>query len=397
MYHFDEIIDRRNTNASSTDGFRGYIFRDKGVLEFPYKDEEFIRMWLADMDFAVADVILNGIRDRLDRRILGYTQVSSPDYYNAFVKWCKERYDWIVPREKIVMSPGVVPALYDLVQYICDPGDQVLFLTPSYAPFKYATVDSGTVPVYSDLVETPEGWCIDFADLEAKAADEKTKLFILCSPHNPTGRVWTEAELAELSRIIRKYNLWVVTDEIHCDLLRQGQIHTPLAKVMPDYEKLVTCMAPSKTFNLAGLMISHIIINSPELLKTWNRHHFGSENPLSLAAAQAAYENGWPWLSALREYLDENFRYAKDYFAEHLPEAGFRIPEATYLGWVDLRSCFSPEEDLSLFFALNAGVLLEGGKMFVQNGEGFIRLNLACPRPVLTEGLRRICEAVNKR
>lgn len=395
MYNFDEVIDRRNTNAMNTDGFREYIFHADETMTFPYKDEEFIRMWVADMEFATPDVVIDGIRDRLDKRIFGYSRVFDPGYYKAFSKWCMDRYGWSFPKEQLVMSNGIIPALYELVEYICQPDEKVLFLAPSYAYFKHAADHGHREYVCSDLLYEDGRYSIDFADLEEKAADEKTTLLIFCNPHNPTGRVWQQEELEQLGAIAERYGLWVVSDEIHCDLLRRDQTHIPLGKVLPDYERLVTCMAASKTFNLAGLMISNVIIRSPELRKRWLARHYNFDNPLSIAATQAAYEKGGPWLEELRAYLDENFVFTRDYLAAHLPKAKFRISEATYLAWVDLNAYFTPEEDLPMFFAYQAGVLLEGGDMFVQHSDGFIRLNLACPRSMLEEGLKRICQAVN--
>ena len=397
MYDFDEIIDRRNSNSMNTDGFRQYIFHADETMEFPYKDEEFIRMWIADMEFAAPDVVIEAMQKRLEKRIFGYSQVFDKKYYEVFSKWCKDRYDWSFPKKELVMSNGIIPALYELVEYICKEDEKVLFLTPSYAYFKYAADHNGKDVVCSDLINTDGYYTIDFEDLEKKASDEKTTLFILCNPHNPSGRIWTEDELQRIAAIIEKHDLWVISDEIHCDLLRCDKKHTPLGKIMPEYSKLITCMAPSKTFNLAGLMISNIIIRNDALRKLWLKRHYNFDNPLSIAAAQAAYEKGAPWLEELRKYLDKNFELTKEYLAEHLPKAKFRISEATYLAWVDLNEYFTPEEDLPMFFAYNAGVLLEGGNMFVQHSDGFIRLNLACPKSVLAEGLKRICEAVNNK
>ncbi|WP_313371275.1 aminotransferase class I/II-fold pyridoxal phosphate-dependent enzyme, partial [Sedimentibacter sp.] len=182
---------------------------------------------------------------------------------------------------------------------------------------------------------------------------------------------------------------------IHCDLLRINQTHIPLGKVMPDYKRLITCMAPSKTFNMAGLMLSHIIIRDESLREIWLNRHYNFDNPLSIAAAQAAYKKGEIWLEELRAYLDENFRFTEEYLSKNLPKAKFKISEATYLAWVDLGAYFDKDEDLPMFFAYEAGVLLEGGNMFVDNSDGFIRLNLACPISLLKEGLKRICKAVN--
>lgn len=395
MYNFDEIIDRQHTNAMNTDGFRDYIFHADDSMTFPYKDEEFIRMWVADMEFATPDVVIDGIRSRLDKRIFGYTRVFENSYYEAFSKWCQNRYGWNFDKNELVMSNGIIPALYELVEYICKPDEKVLFLTPSYAYFKYAADFNRRDYVCSDLRYENGRYSIDFEDFARKAADEKTTLFILCNPHNPSGRVWKREELKKLAEIIEENHLWVISDEIHCDLIRRNRIHIPLGKVMPDYQRLITAMAPSKTFNLASLMISNIMIRDKKLKEIWLSRHYNFDNPLSIAAAQAAYEKGDVWLEELRVYLDENFRFTGEYLKEHLPKAIYHISEATYLAWVDLNAYFEKDENLPLFFAYKAGVLLEGGNMFVQNSDGFIRLNLACPKSVLEEGLKRICEAVN--
>lgn len=398
MYNFDEIIDRKNTNAMNTDGFREYIFHDDGTMTFPYKDEEFIRMWVADMEFATPQVIIDGIKARLEKRIFGYTRIFSKDYFNSFFNWCSSRYGWTTfEKKELVTSNGIIPALYELVDYICKPDEKVLFLTPSYAYFKYAADFHHRESVCSDLINNEGYYTIDFEDLEKKAADEKTILFILCNPHNPTGRVWKEEELKKIGEICQKYNLWIISDEIHCDLLRTNQKHIPLAKLFPNYKKLITCMAPSKTFNLAGLMISNIIIPDEDLRNIWFSRHYCFDNPLSIAAAQAAYEKGEPWLKELQKYLDKNFEFTKQYLNQNLPKAKFKISEATYLAWVDLSEYFSKDKNLPMFFAYKAGVLLEGGNMFVKNSDSFIRLNLACPKAILEEGLKRICKTVNEK
>ena len=397
MYNFDEIIDRKNTNALNTDGFRSYIFGDDGTMTFPYADDEFIRMWVADMEFATPSVVIDAMRARLDKQIFGYTRIFGDDYYNAFSAWCKRRYDWTFEKKELVTSNGIIPALYELVDYITEPDEKVLFQTPSYAYFKYAADFHGRESLCSDLLYNDGYYTIDFEDFEKKASEEKTKLFIFCNPHNPSGRVWKEDELLKLAEIIKKHNLWVISDEIHCDLLRSNQKHIPLGKVMHDYDRLITAMAPSKTFNLAGMMISNIIIRNDDLRAKWLSRHYSFDNPLSLAASQAAYEKGEPWLNELQQYLDGNFAYVDDFLTKELPKAKFRVSEATYLAWVDLNAYFDKSESLPMFFAYNAGVLLEGGNMFVQNSDGFIRLNLACPRSILAEGMKRIADAINKR
>lgn len=396
-YDFDEIIERRGTNAMNTDGFRQYIFHDDGSMRFPWADDEFVRMWVADMEFATPDVVIDGIRERLDRRIFGYTKVFDPAYYEAFSGWTQRRYGWTFPKEQLVTSPGIIPALYELVGYICKPDEKVLILTPSYAYFKHAADFNGRELVCSDLVRQNGRYAMDLEDLREKARDEKTTLCIFCNPHNPTGRVWTPEELAAFGEVCVENELWVISDEIHCDLLRRDRRHTPLGKVLADYGRLVTCMAPSKTFNMAGLMFSNVIIRDPELRKVWKARHYDFDNPLSIAAAQAAYLRGEAWLNQLTAYLDANFAFLDETLRRELPKANFQIAEATYLAWVDV-GAYLPEgvDFLPLYFANEAGVLLEGGNMFVANSEGYIRLNLACPRSVLKTGLDRICALLQK-
>ncbi len=398
-YDFDEIIDRRGTNALNTDGFRGYIFHAGPEKKFPYADDEFVRMWIADMEFSAPPAILDAIKARVDRRIFGYTSIFTDDYYQVFSKWCRDRYDWDFPREQLCTSPGIVPALYEIVADVTGPDDKVLITTPSYGSFKHVTLDNKRTLVTTELKCTDGVFSLDFDDFAAKATDPAVRLVIWCNPHNPTGHMWTEEELKKVADIVRKNNLWIVSDEIHCDLIRSGRKHIPLAKAMPDYDRLVTCMAPSKTFNIAGLQFSNIIIRSEELRCTYRKNdRIGQEvNPLSLAAAQAAYESCGDWLEELKLYLDDNFAFVVDFLHENIPSAVCRIPESTYLAWVDFRAALPDVNDLSDFFANNAGVLLEGGNdLFVGNAEGFVRLNLAMPRSIIKTGMERIAEAVKK-
>lgn len=394
-YNFDEIIERRNTNAMNVEGFREYIFHADLSMKFPYDDDDFVRMWVADMEFATPDVVLDGMRERISKKIFGYTKIFDPAYYEAFKTWTWKRYGWHCAKEDLFTSNGIIPALFELVEYITEPDEKIMIFTPSYAYFKHAIDYSNRTMVCCDLVEDDLNYTIDFEDMEKKAADPKVRMLIFCSPHNPTGRVWTEDELKQIARICRKNDLYIISDEIHCDLTRKNQKHIPLAKLMPDYQKIITCMAPSKTFNLAGLMISNIVIPDEKAKAVWKERHFSFDNPVSVAAAQAAYEKGEDWLLQLQDYLDDNFTYLKDYLEEHLPKVRFRIAESTYLAWVDVGEYLPKGTDLPRFFAYEAGVLLEGGNMFVQNSDTFIRLNLAMPRAILRKGLERISEALN--
>ncbi|OMF04716.1 aminotransferase [Paenibacillus amylolyticus] len=393
-YDFDEIIDRKNTNAMSTDGFKEYIFKASNDMTFPFKDDEFIRMWVADMEFATPPEIIQSVKDRLDKRTLGYTKVFDPDYYLSVVQWTQDHYDWSFQKEHLVTSPGIIPALYELIEYICKPDEKVLIVTPSYAYFKHAVDFNHLELVTSDLVNQQGYYTMDYDDIELKVRDEKVSLCIFCNPHNPTGRVWTPEELSKFGEICLENDVMIISDEIHCDLLRNDMVHTPLAKIFPNTNKIISCMAPSKTFNMAGMMLSNIIIPNDEVRALWKARHYSMENPLSIAATQAAYQHGDEWLRQLKTYLDENFIFTQQYLASHLPQAVFRIPEATYLAWVDISAYLPDEENMSLYFANNAGVLLEGGSMFVANADGYIRLNLACPRAILEEGLKRICEVL---
>ena len=395
-YQFDEIIDRRNTNALNTDGFRGYIFHAGPEMQFPYKDEEFIRMWVADMEFATPPEICQAICQRVQKRIFGYSQILDDTYYNAFVSWCKTQYDWSFPRQQLLISPGIIPALYELVGDVVAPDEALLVVTPAYGYFQHAAEFNGRTLLTSPLQNQDGYFTIDFEDLERKASDPRVKLLLWCNPHNPTGRMWTEEETLRVCDIVRRKDLWLISDEIHCDLIRQGKTHIPTAKLMPDYPKLITCMAASKTFNMAGLMFSNIIVRDDALRQLMQEHDklVGFVNPLSLAANQAAYEKGGPWLQELKAYLDGNFQFVKRFLDQHLPQAVMQIPEATYLAWVNLNACLPDVDDLPMFFANEAGVLLEGGDgLFVGNAKGFVRLNLAMPQAIIAEGLRRICAA----
>lgn len=395
-YNFDEIVERRGTNSMNTDGFREYIFHADDTMTFPYKDEEFVRMWIADMEFATPDIIINAVKERLDKRIFGYTKIFDPEYYKAFANWTQKKYGWSCEKKDLVTSPGIIPALYELIEYITNEDENVLITTPSYAYFKHAVDYHKRNLVCSNLINEDGYYKMDFDDFEEKAKDSKTTLFILSNPHNPTGRIWTAEELKLMGEICQRNNVWIISDEIHCDIIRSNMQHTPLAKVIPDYDKIVTCMAPSKTFNMAGLMLSNIIIPNEKLHRKWKERHYDFDNPLNIAAVQAAYTYGEEWLDEMKTYLDLNFEFIKQYLTKHLPLAKFCIPEATYLAWVDISAYIDTDQNLPMFFANNAGVLLEGGNMFVQNSTGFIRLNLACPRSILQIGLARIATALKK-
>ena len=399
-YDFDEIIDRKHTNALNTDGFRGYIFHDfEGKKTFPFKDDEFVRMWVADMEFAMCPAIIQAIKDRADKRIIGYSQVFEPEFFQAYNSWCEKMYGWTYPKEEICFSLGIIPALYTLVDLLLGDYDYAIINTPAYGYFQHPIDERHKHAIHNKLKCDAQGnWTIDFDALEKDASNPFAKLLIWCNPQNPTGRVWTEEELRKVAAIVEKHNLWIISDEIHCDLLRQGVKHIPMAKIMPEYKKLITCTSVSKAFNMAGMMFAEIIIRDKGLrdlyIGTTNAYAM-NVNPLSIAAHQAAYEHGSEWLDQLKTYLDGNFQFVKDTLDRELPDITFQIPQATYLAWVNMNPYLGDVEDIPDFMANKAGVLLEGGDaLFVDNAKGYIRLNLAMLRVIVDKGLQRIVKAV---
>lgn len=401
-YDFDEVVNRYHTNALNTDGFRGYIFHDfAGKKKFPFKDDEFVRMWVADMEFAMCPDIIQAIKDRADKRIIGYSQVFEPEFYQAYNAWNQKMYGWTYPKEQICFSLGIIPALYELVDLLLSDHEYAIVNTPAYGYFQHPIDYKHKHAIHNKLVRDAEGnWHLDFDALERDASNPFSKLLIWCNPQNPTGHVWTEEELKKVAEIVERHNLWIISDEIHCDLLRQGVKHTPMAKIMPDYDKLIVCTSASKAFNMAGMMFAEIIIRDPQLRQLYiasTDTYAMNLNPLSIAAHTAAYEKGGEWLDQLRTYLDGNFQLVKDTFARELPKIVFKIPEATYLAWVDMRPYLADVENIPDFMANKAGVLLEGGDaLFVDNANGYIRLNLAMPRVTVQKGLERIVKAVKE-
>ena len=400
QYDFDEIIDRSGTNSLNYEGWKEYIFQGRKDLSFPFKDEEYIRLWVADMAFSTPPPVLDAIRARLDRKILGYTRIYEEKYYEVLRSWFAKRYNWAIDTTEMVTSSGVVPALFSLVPLLTKDDESVLIVTPSYAPFKKASDHHRRKVITSALINIDGHYEMDFEDIKAKIEnpDNNIKTFIFCHPHNPTGRVWTREELLTLGEICLANDVWMVSDEIHADILRNGREHIPMAVLFPESDRIITCTAPSKTFNLAGNMLSHIFIKNEAIRIQWKINHPDYHPPLSIVAAQAAYEHGESWLEQLKDYLDVNLVFLQEYLQKYLPKARFEIPEATYLAWVDLRRYIDEVPELTnpaLFFVQKAGVVIEDGDMFVDDGHGYIRINVACPRAVLEEGIKRIVQAVN--
>jgi len=390
---FDTVIDRHRTNSIAVDAFRTFLLEDHPDLQLPCDDADAVAMWVADMAFAAPPVVVEAMRSRLEHPIFGYTVLADDSFYQAYADWCSDRYDWRPQAEHFFTSPGVVPALYSLVDYFIGPGQKVFTLTPAYGFFESPVDDRGREFVACSLTHDDGRYQIDFEAFQQTVTDPDVRMFFLCHPHNPTGRVWTDDELTRMAQLCFDNGVIVVSDEIHCDLLRTGLTHTPLAKLFPESDLLITCMSSSKTFNLAGLGLSQVVIPGDELRTVWDDRSQPVINPISVAAATAALRHGEPWRQELLAYLDANFAYVCDTLAAQLPEATFSIPDATYLGWIDLSAYFAAETDLTRFFAEQAGVLIEGGEQFIADADGYIRINVACPRATLADGLAKIVAA----
>lgn len=390
-FNFDSLIDRRGTNALALEGYADYLFGDGPRPPIP---DELIPMWVADMQFTAPQAVIDAISARVAHPVFGYTGHFDDTLFAAFNRWCDSRYGWSAHREHMQLSLGVIPALFTLVDLICQSGDKVLTLSPAYGFFSKASNRNGVQLITSALIMDEWYPRIDFDDFSQKVRDPRVRLFFLCHPHNPTGRAWTANELIRLADLCAENDVLIVSDEVHCDLLRSGGVHTPLAKLRPHAKNIVTCMSPSKTFNLAGLMTAMIVIPDERLRNAWKEAHYPFFNPLGLAAAIGAYDGAAAWLEQLKEYLDANFVALKELLETKLPLARFCIPEATYLAWIDVSAYFPNECNLTRFFIQQSGVILEGGDMFIDNGQGAIRLNVACPKSQLLLAADKIVQAV---
>jgi cysteine-S-conjugate beta-lyase len=385
-YDFDERIDRVGTDSIKLEG---------GMKINPYLAREHIPLWVADMDFACAPPILSAMHARLDRRILGYTDLGT-DIRNAVVRWMSRRFGWEPMEDEIVFSAGIVASLFAAIARLTNPGDEVCFLTPAYQPFDRAVRLQGRVPLYSRMIERDGNWTVDYNDLAEKLHRTGCTMFFHCDPHNPTGRVFTEAELKKIGELCFSNHVFVISDEIHEDLTRACFQHIPLAKLFPKEMRIITCTSPSKTFNLAGNNHAHLFIPDPLLRRTWTKQYYnGHPSALSNDATVAAYDESEDWLEELRIYLDESFMMMKEFVSRRLPKARFAVPEGTYLAWVDLSVYGLSEIELKKRIS-GAGVFVQFGEDFVDNGTFHMRVNIASPRSVLREGLERISNALEK-
>jgi cystathionine beta-lyase len=388
-YNFDEIVNRRGTYSMKWDG--GDMIKEFGLTE--RYDEETIPLFTADMDLPVPQPLVDALHKTVDHRIFGYT-VFPEEYYDAIKLWFLKRHDWKVEKKDIVFSPGTVHALNIAVKALTKPGDGIIIQRPVYPPFTGAIEGNGRVVVNNALVAGEDQYyTIDFEDFEEKAKDEKTTMFIMCNPHNPTGRVFTEEELRKMADICERHNVVIVADEIHGDLVRKNRKFIPMAKAAEGFDKLVTLTAINKTFNVAGLHCTNVIIQNEEL-----RAVFATEigmqlpSPFTVSALIAVYNEGEDWLEQLKEYLDGTMQYVKEFFAENMPQVKVYIPEGTYVMWLDFSGYGINAEEIHDRIYNKANVLLEDGGMFGEEGLLYQRICIPSPRPLIKEALERIAK-----
>jgi len=386
-YNFDEVIDRHNTNAIKLE-------RCKTL----FGTEDVLPLWVADMDFRTPDFILNAIQKRLEHPILGYS-MPSKSFYSSALNWIKEHHNWDVQREWFGFLPGIVPGLSFAVQSMTNPGDEIIVQPPVYYPFFHVIEKNHRILVYNQLKEENGKFTMDLDDLEKKFTP-KTKLFILCNPHNPGGRVWTKEELQQFAAVCEKHQVTIVSDEIHADMVLPGKSkHTPFATVS-DWAKnnSITFMAPTKVFNMPALISSNYIIPNAELHQRFasflEASELNSGNLFAYIAATAAYENGEEWRLQMLDYVQENINYIVDFLKNNIPQIKPMIPEASFLVWLDCKGLGLETDELHKFFSLKAALGLNKGTIFGPGGEYHLRLNVACPRSILEKAMKQLQSAI---
>ncbi len=386
-YGFDHVYERRHTNSLKYD-----FHRERG------KREDLLPMWVADMDFRAPDGVLSALREKSEHGIFGY---SEPDreYFEVLSRWFLKRHGWRTEGKNFVLTCGVVFSICALLRALTKEGDAVLVCQPVYYPFSSSVTANGRKLVVSELRLRDGVYTVDFADFEQKIVDNDVKAFILCSPHNPVGRVWTKEELQRMGDICLKRGVFVISDEIHSDFVYGNNRHTVFTTVKKEYEQIsAVCTAPTKTFNLAGLHIANTYVPSEEirrkLIRELDAQGYSQPNVMGLVACRAAYESGEAWLEALKAYLARNLELVREYAAEKL--GGIRLvePQGTYLVWLDCRRLGLSDRELKDLFENKAKLWLDDGTIFGAGGSGFMRMNIACPRSVLEGALEGLGKAL---
>lgn len=385
-FNFDTVIERKGTNSIKYD-----FARENG------KPEEVLPLWVADMDFPTAPVILERLEQTVRHGIFGYSE-GKEAYFQAVAGWYHRRFGWEVKRNWLIRTPGVVFAIAMAVRAFTKEGESVLIQQPVYYPFGKAIIENGRKLVNSPLKLVNGRYEMDFADFERKIVENQVKLFLLCSPHNPVSRVWGEQELRKIGDICLKYGVLVVSDEIHSDFVWQENQHHVFSALKPEYADItMTCTAPSKTFNLAGLQVSNIFVPNQKLRRDLRREMgkagYNHINVMGLMACQAAYEGGEEWLEELKKYIWGNYVFLEEYLRKEIPQIHPIVPEGTYLVWLDFRDLKMTEEEREELLVHKAGLWLDSGVMFGEEGRGFERINIACPRATLKKALEKLKKA----
>lgn len=389
-YNFDKIIDRSKTNSRK---WNPELYKDTY-----HGKKDLLPLWVADMDFRVAPPILRSMNNIIEHGILGYS-VPEDEYYNSIIDWNAKRKNCRIEKDWIIFANGVVPALNYMIQTFTKEGDSILIQTPVYNPFRVSTENNGRKIVETQLIDTNGYYTVDYEDFERKIVENNIKIFILCNPHNPVGRVWKREELEKMGEICLKHDVLIIADEIHSDLIFKEYSHCSFLTLREELKNIcIVCSAPSKTFNLAGLHTSFIFIANPELKakykETMMKIRLEAPNIFGIAAVTAAYTKSGEWLDELIEYLDGNRKYIEEYLKENIPEIKYVKPEGTYLAWLDFSEFLKDGHTLEEIFEERAKVAIDYGNWFGKIGENYIRLNFACPRSVLKEALDRIKKAV---
>lgn len=386
-YDFDTVVERRGTNSIKYD-----FTKEWG------KKEDILPLWVADMDFSTAPEILKRLEQVVQHGIFGYSE-GKEAYFDAVYRWYKKQFDWEVKRNWLIKTPGVVFAISAAIRAFTREGDGVLIQQPVYYPFSDVITDNNRKLVISPLQLVDGHYEMDFDDFEENIKSNQVKLFILCNPHNPVGRVWKKWELQKVGEICLKYGVMVVSDEIHSDFVYPGHKHLVFASLSPQFADItITCTAPSKTFNLAGLQNSNIFISNRDIRKKFRKAidavGYSQVNVMGLTACQAAYEEGEEWLRQLKTYLFDNLEFLRNYIKERIPQVELIEPEGTYLVWLDFRRLGLSEEEREELLANKAKLWLDSGAIFGENGEGFERVNIACPRITLLKALKQLETAI---
>lgn len=386
-YNFDEIINRENTNCIKYDFRKNYFGTD-----------DVIPMWVADMDFKTPDFILDAIKQRVNHPVLGYS-FRSDAYYSAILNWLQARHQWTIKKEWITFSPGVVPGLTLAVTAFTKPGDKIIVQPPVYFPFFSSIEGPGRKVAYNPLKLENDRYYFDFKDLKRKI-DKQTKMLILCNPHNPGGMVWNKEELEQLAMICLENNILILSDEIHSDLIFNPNKHIPLASLAEKIaQNVITYMSPSKTFNMAALSTAYAIIPNSHLKKEYDHileyNHLHIGNVFGNVALEAAYIHGIDWLEQMLDYVKENVEFADDFFKNKIPMIKILQPESTYLIWIDFTGTGLSHAEIKKLLIHEAKVGLNDGAAFGLGGNGFFRMNVACPRTIIKESLNRIYKVFN--